>query len=108
MVRPVGLEPTPFLLDAGTNTTVVDPELGGRLGLRPLDRVSLVGPGGARIVPRARLESLAVGSKSVDGLEVLCADLGGIRRLGPTAVMTEIGRPAVVFTHPFPIYGVRA
>jgi predicted aspartyl protease len=76
--------PFEFLLDTGTNTTVVDTELARLLGLRPIDRVSVISPGGARIVPRARLQSLTLGPKAVEGLEALCADLGAIRRLtGP-------------------------
>ena len=73
--------PFEFLLDTGTNTTVVDTELARQLGLRPIDRVSVISPGGARVVPRARLQSLTLGPKAVEDLEALCVDLGAIRRL---------------------------
>src|SRR5262245_48380931 len=73
--------PFDFLLDTGTNTTVVDMELARRLGLRPIDQVSVASPGGTSIVPRARLQSLTLGPKVVEDLEVLCADLGALRRL---------------------------
>jgi predicted aspartyl protease len=72
--------PFEFLLDTGTNTTVVDTELARQLGLRPIDRVSAISPGGARVVPRARLQSLSLGPKTVEDLEALCMDLGALRR----------------------------
>lgn len=68
--------PFEFLLDTGTNTTVVDPRLAGLLGLRPIDRVSVHSPAGARSLPRARLQSLTLGPKAVHGLDALCAELG--------------------------------
>jgi Aspartyl protease len=39
--------PFEFVLDTGTNTTVVDTELARLLGLRPIDRVSVISPGDA-------------------------------------------------------------
>jgi predicted aspartyl protease len=76
--------PFQFLLDTGTSMTIVDTELAQQLGLRPTGRVSLISPGGARVVPRAQLQSLTLGPKAVEDLEVLCADLGAVRRLtGP-------------------------
>jgi len=56
-VVPVYLEgqgPFDFLLDTGTNSTIVTPELAARLGLRPADRVRLITVAGERDVPRAR------------------------------------------------------
>jgi predicted aspartyl protease len=85
LVVPVRLDdtgPFEFLLDTGADATVVDASLAPRLGLEPRDLVSLVGPGGTVVVPRARLGRLTVGPKSVEALEVLCADLSGLRRLG--------------------------
>jgi predicted aspartyl protease len=76
-----GRGPFDFLLDTGTNTTVVDPGLAEELGIGAEDRVSMITPGGERIVPRGRLESVTVGPKTVEGLEALWADLPGIRRV---------------------------
>lgn len=73
--------PFEFLLDTGTSTTIVDTELAQQLGLRTIGHVSLISAGGARVVPLAQLQSLTLGPKTVEGLEVLCADLGAIGRL---------------------------
>src|SRR3989442_7972455 len=69
-----GRGPFDFLLDTGTNTTVVDPELADELGLHAEDRVSMITPAGERVVPRGRLASVTVGPKTVEGLEALWAD----------------------------------
>jgi predicted aspartyl protease len=70
-----------FLLDTGTNTTLIIPELSRRLNLRPTDRIELITVGGSQIVPRSQLHSLTIGSKSVNNVEVLSADLPEIRQL---------------------------
>lgn len=70
-----------FLLDTGTNTTLITPELSRRLDLRPTDRIELMTVAGSQIVPRSQLHSLAIGSKSVNNVEVLFADLPEIRQL---------------------------
>jgi aspartyl protease len=84
--------PFEFLLDTGTNTTVVDTELARLLGLRPIDRVSVTSPDGARIMPRARLQSLTLGPKTAHHLEVLYTDLRAIRRL-TGSVRGIVGQP---------------
>ena len=80
-VRVNGEGPFDFLLDTGTNTITVDLGLARQLGLRPIDRVSVVSPGGITAVPRALLRSVALGPKSLEGVEALCQDLGGMRGL---------------------------
>lgn len=80
-VKVNGEEAFNFLLDTGTNTTLITPELSRRLGLRPTDRIELMTVAGSQVVPRSWLHSLTVGSKSVENVEVLFADLPEIRRL---------------------------
>ncbi|MGH9942194.1 MAG: aspartyl protease family protein [Pyrinomonadaceae bacterium] len=80
-VKVNGAGPFDFLLDTGTNSTVVAPDLAARLSLRPADRVVLITVGGSEVVPRARLGRLAVGEREVSDAEVLVADLGELRRL---------------------------
>src|SRR5215204_3444159 len=53
--------PFDFLLDTGTNSTLVTPELAARLRIRPTDRVTLITVAGEREVPRARLRKVEVG-----------------------------------------------
>jgi predicted aspartyl protease len=87
-----GRGPFDFVLDTGTNSTVVDTELARLLGLRPTGRVSMSIPGGARTVPRARLQSLTLGAMAVHDLEALCADLGALRRVAGS-VRGIVGQP---------------
>ncbi len=70
-----GTGPHEFLLDTGTNTTVVSAEFAERLTLRPIDRIILRSINGSQIVARSRLDCLTVGSKSTNNLEVLISDL---------------------------------
>lgn len=78
-VRVNGAGPFDFLLDTGTNTTLITPELARRLGLSAAGQVSLITPSGATATPRAVLDSLALGTKSVERLEVLYDGLPGVR-----------------------------
>ncbi len=72
-----------FLLDTGTNTTLLQTEFAQQLGLRPLDRVELMTVAGSKIVPRAQLPQLTFADKTVNNLEVLFSDLSEIRALRP-------------------------
>ena len=76
-----GEGPFNFLLDTGTNTTLIDDELAAQLGLRPFERVSLDTIAGTRVVPRVELSSLTLAGKTLDGLEALCVDLRSVRSI---------------------------
>ncbi len=78
-----GAGPYQFLLDTGSNTTLVSTEFARMLGLRPIDRIELVTTTGSQIVPRARVERLAVCAKSVPNVEVLFSDLRAVRSVEP-------------------------
>jgi predicted aspartyl protease len=78
-----GAGPFEFLLDTGTNTTIIEPELAQQLSLRPQDRIELMTVAGAQAVPRAYLNRLALGSAAAENLETLIADLRPIRALHP-------------------------
>jgi predicted aspartyl protease len=77
-------EPVPFLLDTGTNTTLLHTEFAAQLGLRPIDRIELLTVAGAQAVPRAKLQSLSLGSQTATDLEVLFSELREIRSVLPT------------------------
>jgi hypothetical protein len=82
VVVPVSINgegPFDFLLDTGTNATIIDPALKGQLALATTDRVSLVTIAGNEALPRARLRRLALGPRAVENLEVLCGELRDIR-----------------------------
>jgi predicted aspartyl protease len=78
-----GAGPYEFMLDTGSNTTLIHTEFARALRLRPIDRVELVTVGGSRILPRARLESVAIGGKSATNLESLFSDLREVRAVKP-------------------------
>ncbi|HKQ76793.1 MAG TPA: aspartyl protease family protein [Blastocatellia bacterium] len=80
-----GAGPFEFVLDTGSNTTLICAEFARELRLRPIDRVKLVTVTGSQAVPRTQLESLSVGAKTVKNLEALFSDLREVR-----AVRSEI------------------
>lgn len=80
-VRIGGAGPFDFLLDTGTNTTLVDIELAQTLGLRPVDRIYLASVADQRAVPRAFAKSLSLGRQSTGPLEVLCTEVPVLRSL---------------------------
>lgn len=69
-----------FLLDTGTNTSVIIPEVAARLKLRPVDRIEIVTAAGSVIVPRSFLPHLALGEKSAKNTEILWSELPELRR----------------------------
>lgn len=71
--------PFDFLLDTGTNTTIITPELADKLNLHATGNISLITLVGTELVPRTVLDSLALGTKSIKRLEVLFDDLSGVR-----------------------------
>ena len=71
--------PFDFLLDTGTNSTLITPELASRIHLRSIDRIPLITLSGTEIVPRGVLDSLTLGAKSIKHLEVIFDDLTGVR-----------------------------
>lgn len=70
-----------FLLDTGTNTSIITPETAARLHLSVVDRVEMITANGSVVMPRAFLPSLQLGGKTVERLEVLVSDLSELRRL---------------------------
>ncbi len=78
-----GAGPYEFVLDTGSNTTLIGAEFARELRLRPLDRVELVSVTGLQIVPRTQLESLSVGSRTAKNLEAVFSDLREVRSIRP-------------------------
>jgi predicted aspartyl protease len=67
--------PFDFLIDTGSNTTLIDPELAAELSLKPKDRLRLVSFASATEVPRYYLTALKVGAASLSNLEALALPL---------------------------------
>lgn len=72
--------PFDFVLDTGTDTTVVDPSLASRLSLAALDRIQMNTLSGTQMLTRSSLRTLAAGSARAENVEVLVQDLGALRQ----------------------------
>ena len=73
--------PFDFLVDTGTNTTLVDPQLAADLKLKPVDRMALATLADATPVVRYYADTVKAGQASVSHLELLAAPLTEIRTL---------------------------
>jgi predicted aspartyl protease len=78
-----GEGPFDFLLDTGTNSTVVTPALALRLGLRPSDSVTLITVAGQADVPRAHLSKVEVGGRAAFDVEALVSGLEPLTDIDP-------------------------
>jgi hypothetical protein len=73
--------PFDFVLDTGTNTTIVDPSLSRALDLVSLDQIRLGTFAGDQTVVRSSMRTLAAGAAHVENLEVLVQDLAELRKV---------------------------
>ncbi len=78
-----GAGPYEFLVDTGTNTTLLGSEFARQLRLRPLDRIELVTVAGSQLLVRSQVASLTVGAQTVTPLEVLWSELRELRAIEP-------------------------
>jgi predicted aspartyl protease len=62
-----GSEPHRFVLDTGSDHTVISPALARKLGIQPRQTVNLAGAGGTRQGRVGVLASLAIGGARIDG-----------------------------------------
>src|ERR1041385_7405734 len=67
--------PFDFLIDTGTNTTLIDPQLAAELNLQPKDRLKLASLASATDVPRYYFQTFRVGPASVSNQEALAMPL---------------------------------
>lgn len=67
--------PFDFLVDTGTNTTLLDPQLATELGLQPKDRLRLATFSKSAGVPRYFLQKIALGPAALSNLEALAVPL---------------------------------
>lgn len=73
--------PFDFLVDTGTNTTLLDPKLAAELELKSKDRIKLASLSNSSGVPRYFLQKLVLGPASVSNLEALAVSLTQLRAL---------------------------
>jgi predicted aspartyl protease len=74
-----GQGPFDFLVDTGTNSTLVDPGLAAELHLKPVDRMALATLADAAPVVRYYANTIQAGQASIAHLELLGAPLTEIR-----------------------------
>ncbi|MBZ5508530.1 MAG: retroviral-like aspartic protease family protein [Acidobacteriia bacterium] len=67
--------PFDFLVDTGSNTTLIDQALAAELSLKPKDRLQLASFASATEVPRYYLTAFKVGAASLSNLEALALPL---------------------------------
>ena len=72
-----------FVVDTGTNTTLIDRELAEQLKLQPVGREHLETLTGAEVVTRYVLSSIQLGDKSMECLTVLGQSMGELHSLDP-------------------------
>jgi len=73
--------PYSFLVDTGTNTTLIDPALAQELKLTPVDRMTLGSMGQSVTAARYYLQGFRVGAASVSHLEALAVPLPQLQAL---------------------------
>jgi predicted aspartyl protease len=73
--------PFDFVLDTGTNTTVVDPSVAHQLSLAAIDRIQLNTMNGIQTLTRSSLHTLGAGPAHAENVEVLVQDLAEFRQL---------------------------
>jgi Aspartyl protease len=75
--------PFDFLVDTGTNTTLLDPQLASELALKAKDHLELGSLANSASVPRYFLQKIKVGPGSLSGLEALAMPLPQLKALDP-------------------------
>jgi predicted aspartyl protease len=73
--------PYDFLLDTGTNTSMINAEFAEQFSLRVVDTACLHTIAGAQVVPRGYLNRITLGDRSATNTEVLAANIPGARAL---------------------------
>lgn len=83
LVAPVlinGQGPFDFVVDTGTNTTLLDPGLAEKLAMPPAGRKLLATLTGSTVVTRYFLNSLVIGNEEINHVEALAQDLVALRK----------------------------
>jgi len=73
--------PYDFLLDTGTNTSMISKELADRHSLRIVDQAVLHSIAGTQIVPRGFLGQVKLGNRPIHDVEMLAANISGAQAL---------------------------
>lgn len=78
----IGTEgPYRFLVDTGSQTSLIDPKLAARINLKPEFRVEVLTQNSTRLLPALKVNTLRIGQKGLGEVEVVFHDLAEARRL---------------------------
>lgn len=80
-MRVNGRGPYDFVLDTGTNTSLIEPELAASLELHPVDRIALSTLTGSAPLPRYIVDSISLGKTDIPHVEMLSQTLPALHRL---------------------------
>ncbi len=78
-----GQGPFRFLVDTGSQTSLIDRRLAERLGLKAQFRVNVVTPLGTSLLPGTRAADLRIGTTALPAVELVFQNLAEARRLYP-------------------------
>ena len=78
-----GQGPFDFVLDTGTDTSIVDPSVARQASLPSLGQIELETVAGPQTLTRSSLHNLAAGPVQAENLEVLVQDLSEMRNVDP-------------------------
>ena len=76
--------PYRFVIDTGSQTSLIDPKLAGELRLKPEFRVELVTQQSSQLVPGTTLTNIRVRNRVFPGTEVVFRDVSELRNLDPS------------------------
>ena len=81
-----GSGPYRFLVDTGSETSLIEPELAAELKLQPQFRVEVITQNTTRLLPGLKIEEIRIGQKRLHDVEIVFHDLAEARRLDPSIV----------------------
>ena len=76
--------PSRFLVDTGSQTSLIDPKLAAELHLKPEFRVEVVTQHSTRLLPGMKVSTLQIGQRTLPGIELVFHDVAEARRLDPS------------------------
>jgi predicted aspartyl protease len=78
--------PYRFLVDTGSQTSVIDSALAARLQLKPEFRVEMITQNTTRLRPALKVKTLRIGQKALPETEMVLDDAGDARRMDSSVV----------------------
>jgi predicted aspartyl protease len=81
-----GQGPYPFLVDTGSDRTVISRELAAKLGVAPGPQVMMHESAGSDLVSTVRIDRLTVGGRTIDNIDSPALDAGDLGAAGMLGV----------------------